>query len=79
MAGLGDLVLTCTGEWRLGDIVSSTTMIAEGVETTAAAVNLSRRFHTDMPITQQMGRLLKNEVTPREAMRSLMERTLTDE
>ncbi len=93
LAGLGDLVLTCTGELsrnrsvgielakgrRLADIVSSTTMIAEGVETTAAAVNLSRKFHTDMPITQQMGRLLKNEVTPREAIRSLMERTLTDE
>ena len=93
LAGLGDLVLTCTGELsrnrsvgvelargrRLADILSSTTMIAEGVETTAAAVDLSRKFHTSMPITEQMGRLLKNEVTPREAIRTLMERTLTDE
>ena len=93
LAGLGDLVLTCHGELSrnrsvgielargrlLPDIVSSTAMIAEGVETTAAAVDLSRKFQVEMPITEQMGRLLKNEVTPREAIRTLMERTLTDE
>ena len=93
LAGLGDLVLTCTGELSrnrsvgielakgrlLSEIVSSTAMIAEGVETTAVAVILSRKFHVEMPITEQMGRLLTNEITPREAVRSLMERTLTDE
>jgi glycerol-3-phosphate dehydrogenase (NAD(P)+) len=93
LAGLGDLVLTCTGELSrnrsvgielakgrdLADILTSTTMIAEGVESTAAAVRLAHDFHTDMPITEQMGRLLKNEITPAEAIRNLMERTLTNE
>ncbi|MDQ6760907.1 MAG: NAD(P)-dependent glycerol-3-phosphate dehydrogenase, partial [Acidobacteriota bacterium] len=93
LAGLGDLVLTCMGKLsrnrtvgvelargrKLAEIVSSTAMIAEGVETTAAAVSLSDKFHTDMPITEQMGRLLRDEVTPREAIRSLMQRSLTDE
>src|SRR5207248_1348827 len=93
LAGLGDLVLTCTGELSrnrsvgielargrsLRDIVSSMTMIAEGVETTSAAVDLSRRFGIDMPITEQMDRLLQGEVAPREAIGRLMERTLTNE
>jgi len=93
LAGLGDLVLTCTGELsrnrslgielargrKLQDIVNTMNMIAEGVETTSAAVELARKFHTDMPITLQMGLLLRGAVTPRDAIRQLMERTLTDE
>ena len=93
LAGLGDLVLTCTGELSrnrsvgielakgrpLAEIVSSTAMIAEGVETTAAAVSLARKYHVEMPITEQMGRVLKNEIAPREAIQNLMNRTLTDE
>ncbi len=93
LSGLGDLVLTCTGDLSrnrtvgielargrsLRDIVSSMTMIAEGVETTAAAVDLARRFQVDMPITSQMGKLLGGEQTPREAIRDLMERSLKSE
>lgn len=93
LAGLGDLVLTCTGDLSrnralgielargrtLDEIVSSMTMIAEGVETTGAAVELARKFHTEMPITRQMGVLLQGAATPRDAIRQLMERTLTDE
>jgi glycerol-3-phosphate dehydrogenase (NAD(P)+) len=93
LAGLGDLVLTCTGELsrnravgmelargrNLRDIVTSMTMIAEGVETTAAGVELARKFQIEMPITSQMDLLLRGAVTPGEAIRQLMDRTLTDE
>jgi glycerol-3-phosphate dehydrogenase (NAD(P)+) len=93
LAGLGDLVLTCTGDLSrnrsvgielargrsLQEIVSSMTMIAEGVETTSAAVALSRKVSVDMPISEQMDHLLRGEVTPQEAIRRLMDRTLRNE
>ena len=93
LAGLGDLVLTCTGDLsrnrRVGselardrslqEIVSSMTMIAEGVATTSAAVELARRFQVDMPITEQMDCILRGARSPREAIRELMERSLKDE
>jgi glycerol-3-phosphate dehydrogenase (NAD(P)+) len=93
LAGLGDLVLTCNGALsrnrsvgielakgrKLAEIVSSMTMIAEGVETTAVAVDLARKFHVDMPITEQMGAILGNRIAPREAIRELMERALKPE
>jgi glycerol-3-phosphate dehydrogenase (NAD(P)+) len=93
LAGLGDLVLTCTGELsrnrsvgvelakgrKLDDIVGSMTMIAEGVETTSAAVDLARKCNVDMPITQQMDSILRGGRSPREAIRELMERTLKAE
>jgi len=93
LAGLGDLVLTCTGDLSrnrqvgielakgrtLADIVASTAMIAEGVDTTAAAVQLASRHAVDLPITFQMDRILRGERSPREAIRELMERALKDE
>jgi glycerol-3-phosphate dehydrogenase (NAD(P)+) len=93
LAGLGDLVLTCNGDLsrnrsvgielargrKLADIVDSMTMIAEGLETTAAAVDLARKFHVDMPITEQMGSILQGRISPRDAIRELMERTLKTE
>lgn len=93
LAGLGDLVLTCTGELSrnrgvgielakgrtLDDIVGSMTMIAEGVETTAAAVDLAHKFNVDMPITEQMDSILRRGRPPRDAIRELMERTLKTE
>ncbi len=93
LAGLGDLVLTCTGDLsrnrtvgielakgrNLTDIVSSMTMIAEGVETTYAAVDLAQRFNVDLPITQQMNSILRGGRSPREAIRDLMERNLKTE
>ena len=93
LAGLGDLVLTCTGELsrnrrvgielakgrKLDDIVSTMTMIAEGIETTSAAVDLGRKFKVDMPITQQMDSILRGGRSPREAIRELMDRTLKNE
>jgi glycerol-3-phosphate dehydrogenase (NAD(P)+) len=93
LAGLGDLVLTCTGELsrnrsvgiqlakgrKLAEIVSTMTMIAEGVETTSAAVDLARKFGVDMPITAQMESILRGGRSPQEAIRELMDRTLKNE
>jgi glycerol-3-phosphate dehydrogenase (NAD(P)+) len=93
LAGLGDLVLTCTGELsrnrsvgiqlakgqKLAEIVSAMTMIAEGIETTSAAVDLARKFNVDMPITEQMGSILRDGRAPRDAIRELMDRTLKNE
>jgi glycerol-3-phosphate dehydrogenase (NAD(P)+) len=93
LAGLGDLVLTCTGELsrnrtvglelsrgrKLEDIVSSMKMVAEGIKTTNAAVDLARRHAVEMPISTQMFEMLNFGLAPREAIRRLMERTLKGE
>jgi glycerol-3-phosphate dehydrogenase (NAD(P)+) len=93
LAGLGDLVLTCSGELsrnrrvgielakgrRLAEIVGSMPMIAEGVETCAAAVALGRKFEVDLPIIQQMHAVLYAGKGPREALRDLLERSLKGE
>jgi glycerol-3-phosphate dehydrogenase (NAD(P)+) len=93
LAGLGDLVLTCTGDLSrnrrvgielakgrtLDEILASTNMVAEGVETTSAAVELARRCGVEMPITEQMYSVLKKGKPAREGIRELMERTLKSE
>lgn len=93
LAGLGDLVLTCTGELsrnrhvgvelgkgrKLAEIVGSMTMVAEGVHTTRAAYDLSTREKIEMPITQQMYAILELGKPPRDAIRELMERSLKAE
>lgn len=93
LAGLGDLVLTCTGELSrnrfvgmelakgrpIAEIVASMKMVAEGVDTTAAALELGRRHSVSMPIASQMNRILLGESSPRAALRELMERSLKDE
>ena len=93
LAGLGDLVLTCTGELsrnrsvgikmarghRLEEIVASMRMVAEGVKTTYSAVELGRQLGVDLPITNQMYEVLRNGKPPREAIRELMERSLKPE
>jgi glycerol-3-phosphate dehydrogenase (NAD(P)+) len=93
LAGLGDLVLTCSGApsrnrrvglelakgRTLADIVGSTPMVAEGVETCDAAVALGERFQVDLPIVQQMHQMLHLAKSPRDALRDLMERSLKGE
>jgi glycerol-3-phosphate dehydrogenase (NAD(P)+) len=93
LAGLGDLVLTCTGELsrnrsvgvRLGrgekleEILASMRTVAEGIRTTDATVELARRYGVEMPITQQMYQMLRQGKPPREAIRELMERSLKPE
>ena len=93
LAGLGDLVLTCTGELsrnrtvglelakgrKLGEIVGSMRMVAEGIKTTRAAVDLAARCGVEMPIAVQMMQMLDFGVTPQTAVRRLMERSLKGE
>jgi glycerol-3-phosphate dehydrogenase (NAD(P)+) len=93
LAGLGDLVLTCTGDLsrnrtvgvelargrKLDDIVSSMKMVAEGIKTTNAAVDLAARHAVDMPIAGQMFQMLHAGTSPQEAIRRLMERSLKGE
>ncbi|HLH19329.1 MAG TPA: NAD(P)H-dependent glycerol-3-phosphate dehydrogenase [Bryobacteraceae bacterium] len=93
LAGLGDLVLTCTGELsrnrsvgvelargrKLEEIVGSMQMVAEGIKTTSAAVDLARRYSVEMPISGQMFQMLHFGVSPREAIQRLMERSLKGE
>ncbi len=93
LAGLGDLVLTCTGDLsrnravgvalahgrKLDEIVSSMKMVAEGIKTTNAAVDLARRYGVEMPISEQMYQMLHYDVSPRDAIQRLMERSLKGE
>jgi glycerol-3-phosphate dehydrogenase (NAD(P)+) len=93
LAGLGDLVLTCTGELsrnrtvgvelahgrKLEEITGSMKMVAEGVKTTNAAVDLARRYAVEMPIAEQMYQVLHEGASPRKAIQRLMERSLKGE
>ncbi len=93
LAGLGDLVLTATGDlsrnrWlgiqigrgrKLDEILAGMRMVAEGVNTTDAAVALGRRYGVELPITEQMHAVLRLGRSPREAIRELMERSLKGE
>jgi glycerol-3-phosphate dehydrogenase (NAD(P)+) len=93
LAGLGDLVLTCTGDLsrnrsvgvalahgrKLNEIVGSMRMVAEGIKTTNAAVDLGRRWSVEMPISEQMYQVLHFGISPREAIERLMVRSLKGE
>lgn len=93
LAGLGDLVLTCNGElsrnrtvgYQLGqgrtleEILSGMRMVAEGVQTTSAAVALARRHGVEVPIAAQMHAVLYENKPARTALRDLMERSLKEE
>jgi glycerol-3-phosphate dehydrogenase (NAD(P)+) len=88
LAGLGDLVLTCTGELSrnrglgialgqgktLAEAQAATPMVAEGVLTTAAGIELAARWGVDMPILRQMHRVLFEHQAPRQALAELMQR-----
>lgn len=93
LAGMGDLVLTCTGDLsrnrtvgvrlaqgsKIDEIVSSMKTVAEGIKTTKAVVELAKRHSVEMPISEQMLRMLESGVPPREAIQALMERSLKGE
>ncbi len=93
LAGLGDLVLTCNGELsrnrtvgvelargrKLEEIVGSMKMVAEGIKTTNAAVDLAKRYAVEMPISEQMFQVINFGVSPRDAIQRLMERSLKGE
>lgn len=93
LAGLGDLVLTCTGGLSrnryvgnelgkgrpLKEILAGMRMVAEGVGTTAALLTLAREAHVDLPITEQVNAILHEGKSPRDAIRDIMERPLKRE
>lgn len=88
LAGLGDLVLTCTGELsrnrRVGielargrsvsEILASTKMVAEGVRTTSAALSLGALHGVELPIAAQMDAVLAGRRHPKDAVLELMGR-----
>ncbi|HEU5180482.1 MAG TPA: NAD(P)H-dependent glycerol-3-phosphate dehydrogenase [Candidatus Polarisedimenticolia bacterium] len=93
LAGMGDLVLTCTGRLsrnrsvgvKLGEgktleqALAGMKMVAEGVPTTTAALLLAKRHGVDMPITTGVAALLQGKITAKDALAQLMQRPLKDE
>ena len=88
LSGLGDMVLTCTGDLsrnrhvgielgrgrRLVDILGGMHMVAEGVPTTRAALALGARHGLELPIAAQMSAVLDGHVSPLDAVEMLMGR-----
>jgi glycerol-3-phosphate dehydrogenase (NAD(P)+) len=90
LAGLGDLILTCTGTlsrnhtvgvkigsgMSLEAILSEMRMVAEGVKTARSVYNLSRSRDVEMPICWAVYRILYEAMSPSEALHRLMTREL---
>ena len=86
LSGLGDLILTCTGGLsrnrhvgvelgrgrQLAEILGSMQMVAEGVKTTEAVLELGRRHQVDLPISTQMGAVLAGRTRAKTAVEELM-------
>ncbi len=86
LSGLGDLVLTCTGDLsrnrrvgialgrgrQLDEILAGMRMVAEGVRTTGAALALGARHGVELPIAAQMADVLNGRRAPQEALEELM-------
>jgi glycerol-3-phosphate dehydrogenase (NAD(P)+) len=93
LAGLGDLVLTCTGGLsrnrrtgielargrRLADVLRETTEVAEGVKNSLAIRRLAAERGLEMPIVEQMCAVLYEDKSPERALRDLMTRELKRE
>jgi glycerol-3-phosphate dehydrogenase (NAD(P)+) len=93
LAGMGDLVLTCTGDLsrnrtvglkigqglNLAQITEGMTMVAEGIKTTRSAYELAQKMGVDLPITEQVYRILYEGKDPLEAVKDLMTRQLKSE
>ncbi len=93
LAGVGDLVLTCTGDMsrnhtvgkqigqgkKLKEILAEMRMIAEGVKTAQSVYNLSRKLDVEMPISHETYHILYDDVSPKEALHRLMTRDLKHE
>jgi glycerol-3-phosphate dehydrogenase (NAD(P)+) len=93
LAGMGDLVLTCTGDLsrnrsvgiqlgqgrQLSEILGEMRMVAEGVKTTESAYNLAKKLGVEMPIIEKMYQMLYENKPAREAVLELMSRNLKAE
>jgi glycerol-3-phosphate dehydrogenase (NAD(P)+) len=93
LSGVGDLVLTCTGELsrnrtvgvelgrgkKLSEILASLGHVAEGVKTARSAWEMAQKHGVEVPITEQVYRILYEDKDPRVAAKELMARTLKPE
>jgi glycerol-3-phosphate dehydrogenase (NAD(P)+) len=93
LAGIGDLLLTCTGALSrnhtvgkqigagkpLDEILSDMKMVAEGVRTAESVYNLCRRLDVDMPICRETYHILYENLSPKAALQRLMARDLKQE
>ena len=90
LAGVGDLILTCTGTLsrnhtvgkkigqgvKLKKILEEMRMVAEGVRTAKSVYNLSRKLDVEMPICHEIYHVLYDDIPPRDALNRLMTRDL---
>ena len=93
LAGMGDLVLTCTGELsrnrtvglalgrgqKLKDVLAGMTQVAEGVRTAKSVHDLSRKLGVDMPLHDAVYRILYEELPAKTALQLLTSRELKSE
>lgn len=93
LSGIGDLVLTCTSPLsrnytvgvklghgiKLKDFLSQTKSVAEGVATAESAYELSKKYNIEMPIVEQVYKVIYEDKDPVTAVRDLMERSLKSE
>lgn len=89
LAGIGDLVVTCMSKLsrnrnlgyaigqgkKLADVQAEMTMVAEGVWTTKSVVELAKKLHVEMPITEAVHKILFEDVSPSDAVNQLMMRS----
>ena len=90
LAGMGDLILTCTGDLSRNrmvglkiaeglsteEIISGMKMIAEGIKTCLSAYNLAKKMGIEMPITTEVYHIIYKGKDPRKAVKDLMTREL---
>lgn len=93
LAGMGDLVLTCTGGlsrnrmvgvklgqgMTLDEILADMNMVAEGIKTSRSVYNLARKYDVEMPIAEQVYRVLHEGKSATQAVTDLMSRALKPE
>ena len=93
LSGIGDLVLTCTGDLSrnrtvglkigrgigLSEITGGMNMVAEGIRTSVSAYQLAKKMKIEMPIIEQVYRILYEGKDPKAAVRELMTRELKKE
>src|SRR6266404_1763300 len=93
LAGMGDLVLTCTGELsrnrtvglglgrgqKLKEVLAGMTQVAEGVRTAKSVHDLAHKLNVDMPLHEAIYRILYEDLPPKAALQSLTSRELKSE
>ncbi len=93
LSGIGDLVLTCTGDLsrnrrvgleigrgkKVDDVLRGLTQVAEGVRTTQSAYELAKKYNVDMPITEEAYAVLYEGKDPKLAVQDLTRRQLKSE